>query len=110
MNELIKNIEKAKGFDIKKLVEFSDGKVASLTLAETANTGITILALDEGEKLATHSASGDAMAVVLEGKAEIKIDGVKNEVAEGQMIVMPQNIPHSVLALTKYKMLLIVVK
>lgn len=110
MEKLIKNIEHAKGYNIKELVEYDEGKIASLTLASTANSGITVAALDAGEKLATHAAPGDAMALVLEGEAEIVIDGVKHIVHSDEIIVMPKDIPHAVSAITKFKMLLILVK
>ena len=50
------------------------------------------------------------MAYVLEGKAQITIDGVVNEVSESGAIIMPKGIPHAVKAITRFKMLLTVVK
>ena len=50
------------------------------------------------------------MVYVLDGTADITVDGVTSRVEKGDTIVMPANIPHSVKAVTKYKMLLTVIK
>lgn len=50
------------------------------------------------------------MAFILEGKAQITIDGVVHEVEAGNAIVMPATVPHAVKAITRFKMLLTVVK
>ncbi|WP_312701682.1 cupin domain-containing protein [Sedimentibacter sp.] len=106
----IKNIEHKKAFELINLVEYEAGKVSSLTLAQKPGVGITVLAFDEGEGVSTHAAPGDAMVVVLDGEALITIDGEECRVKAGEVVVMPANIPHAVKAITKFKMLLTVVK
>lgn len=70
---------------------------------------MTLLAFDAGEGISTHAAGGDAVLYALEGTANVTVDGVENEVREGQMIVMPKDIPHAVCAVTPFKMYLVVV-
>ncbi len=110
MDQLIKNVEHAALFDLKGLVNYEEGKVVSLTLAQQPGVGITVFAFDEGEGVSTHAAPGDAMAVILDGKAEITVDGKKYFPEAGQGIVMPAGIPHAVSAVSRFKMLLTVVK
>lgn len=110
METLIKNIRHAQGYKLDEIVEYDPGKIASLTLAGTKGAGITLFAFDEGEQLSTHAAPGDAMAVCLDGEGLIKIDGTPHSVHKGEMIVMPKNVPHSVHAVTRFKMLLVVIK
>lgn len=50
------------------------------------------------------------MVNILSGLAEITIDEEVFEVAAGQTIVMPANIPHSLYAKEAFQMLLVVVK
>jgi quercetin dioxygenase-like cupin family protein len=50
------------------------------------------------------------MAVILEGEAEIRIDGKQYRAKAGEGIVMPSGIPHAVKSVTRFKMLLTVVK
>lgn len=95
---------------LKDQIAFESGKVVSLTLAQNPNVGMRLLALDAGQELSTHAASGDAFVNVLEGSAQIKIDGQPFELSAGQAIILPATIPHSVKALTPFKMLLTVIK
>ena len=55
-------------------------------------------------------AFGDAMATILEGTAQITIDGVPHTLSEGEAVIMPAGIPHAVKAVTRFKMYLVVVK
>ena len=107
--ELIKNIEKAQVLTLKDQIEYEEGKVVSLTLAKQKGVGITLFAFDADESISTHAAGGDAFVYVLEGKVEITVGGVLHTLEQGQSIVMPCGIPHSLHSLTKYKMLLTVV-
>ncbi len=109
-NVLIKNIEHKEVFELVNLVEYEAGKVSSLTLAQKSGVGITVLAFDEGEGVSTHAAPGDAMVIILDGEAMITIEGEEYRVKAGEVIVMPANVPHAVNAVTKFKMLLTVVK
>lgn len=110
MSELIKNVEKSKVLNLKNLVEYADGEIVNLTMAQKPGVNMSLLAIDKGEMLSTHSAPGDALACVLDGKVKIVIDGEEHILTEGEMIVMPGGIPHSVHPIEKFKMLLTVVK
>ncbi len=110
MSELIKNVAHSTPFELVNLIEYEKGKVASLTFAQKAGVGITLFAFDEGEGVNTHAAPGDAMAVILDGEAEIIIDGNAFTAKAGEGIVMPAGIPHAVKSITRFKMLLTVVK
>ncbi len=110
MDKLIKNLEHAQPLALKEQVRYEAGKVVSLTLAQQSGVGMTLFAFDAGEGVSTHAAPGDAMAHILEGEAQITIDGVVHQVKEGGVIIMPAGIPHAVRAVTPFKMLLTVVK
>ena len=108
--ELIRNLEHAVPFTVLDKVSYEPGQVVSLTLAQQPGVGMTLFAFDAGEGVSTHAAPGDAMAFILEGEAEITVDGKVNHVTAGQAIIMPAGIPHAVKAVTRFKMLLTVVK
>lgn len=110
MEKLIKNLEHAQPMNLKEQVSYEAGKVVSLTLAQRAGVGMTLFAFDAGEGVSTHAAPGDAMAYILEGEAQITIDGKVHQVSDGGVIIMPAGIPHAVKAVTQFKMLLTVVK
>ncbi|MBI4656172.1 MAG: cupin domain-containing protein [Elusimicrobia bacterium] len=75
------------------------------------NTGTaTLFAFDKGQGLSAHTAPFDALAVILDGKAEIFIGGRKYLVAKDEMIIMPAGTPHALKASEKFKMLLVMIK
>ncbi|SMB85061.1 Cupin domain protein [Desulfonispora thiosulfatigenes DSM 11270] len=110
MDEMIKNIEHSTAYTLTDLVEYEPGRVASLTLAQKPGVGITLFAFAQGEGVSTHAAPGDAMVIILDGEAEVTIDGKSQVAKTGQTIVLPANIPHAVKSITNFKMLLTVVK
>ena len=67
---------------------------------------MTVFAFDEGEGLSEHTAPFDAAVYIIEGTAEITIDGKPHSVRGGEMIIMPANKPHAVHAITRFKMML----
>ncbi len=97
-------------FRFPESVEYStDGIVSKRVIDRPAGT-VTLFAFDKGQKLSTHSAPYDAMAQVVEGKAEIVIDNNPNHLSAGDTIVMPAGIPHAVNATEKFKMILTMIK
>lgn len=107
---IFKNIKAEEVLKLKDQIEVSEKSVSSLVLAQKNGVGLTLFAFDKGESIGTHSAPGDAMVMVLEGKVEIMIGENLFTLTEGETIVMPANIPHSLKALEVFKMLLTVVR
>jgi quercetin dioxygenase-like cupin family protein len=109
-NIFIKNIPFSETLDLRELVSYESGRVVSRTLAQKQGVGITLFAFDKGEEISTHTAPGDAMVTILDGKAKITINE-KSVIAEaGETVVMPANSPHALEAVEQFKMLLVVVK
>ena len=107
---LIKNITFSEPHDLAALVAYEEGRVVSRTFAQNSSLSLTLFSFDAGEGVSTHTAPGDAMVQVLDGEAVVNVDGKEMTVAAGQVVVMPADIPHSVFAKKRFKMLLTVVK
>jgi quercetin dioxygenase-like cupin family protein len=107
---LIKNIEFSKAVPLMGLVDYEQGRVVSRTLAAKPHVNITLFAFDKGEEISAHTSPGDAMIQVLDGEAQIRIGDEKLSASAGEVVVMPANVPHSVTAASRFKMLLTVVK
>jgi len=60
--------------------------------------------------LSEHTAPYDALVYVIEGETKVTIEGKSIVLREGEMTIMPANKPHAVKALTRFKMLLIMVR
>ena len=69
---------------------------------------VTVFSFDKGEENSTHASEGAAMVTVLDGKGKFTIGGDVYFLEEGQTIIMPKDIPHSVFCEEKFKMLLVV--
>lgn len=108
MDNQLKNIEFSTALELAKLIEYQTGKVISLTFAQNKAISITLFAFAKGEGISTHSASGDAMVYIIDGTAEITVGNERINAAQGQVVVMPANVPHSLVATDNFKMLLIV--
>ena len=96
--------------DMKDLVAYQDGAVVSRTIVDTDVGTVTAFAFDEGQGLSEHTASYDAMVIVIEGKVEIRISGSMFQLKEDQIITMPANVPHALKAITRFKMLLVMIR
>lgn len=99
-----------KAVKMSDLVGYQTGSVVSREVINKSTGTVTIFAFDEGEGLSTHSAPFDAMVAVVDGECEITIDDQPNHLKAGDMIIMPAGHPHSVKALKKFKMLLIMIR
>jgi quercetin dioxygenase-like cupin family protein len=93
-----------------ELVEYQPDAVVSRTLIDKKASTVTMFAFDEGQGLSEHTSPFDALVQVVDGKTEISVSGHAHHLGAGQMIIMPALEPHSVKALTKLKMLLVMVR
>jgi len=96
--------------DLKDYIQYSDNAIVSNALIDKNTGTITLFAFDKGQGLSEHTAPFDAVAQILDGEAEISIDGKLFTVSSGQMLIMPANIPHSIKAKHKFKMLLTMIR
>ena len=95
---------------IANMVEYAEDSIVSRTILDKSTGTITLFAFDKGQRLSDHTSAYDAVIQVLDGKAQVIIDGRKNDVSAGQLIIMPANVPHSVDAKVKFKMMLIMIR
>ena len=95
--------------NVKSLVDYQEGSVVSRMVTNKKAGTVTVFAFEAGEGLSEHSAPFDALVIGLEGEAEIPIGGEPHIVKEGDMLIMPANIPHAVNPITKFKMLLVLI-
>ena len=92
------------------LVNYQDGSIVSREIVSKKTGTVTIFAFDEGQGLSEHTAPFDALAHVLEGEVEIAISGRPHRLKEGEAIIMPANQPHAVKAITRFKMILTMIR
>ena len=102
-NEVIQN-------SLVDMVNYQKDAVVSKTIIEKNTGTVTLFAFDLGQSLSEHTAPFDALVQVLDGEVEIRISGKPHHLKQGEIIVMPANEPHSLKAVSKFKMLLTMIK
>jgi len=92
------------------LADYQEGSVVSRTLVKQEQGSVTLFAFDRGQGLSEHTAPFDALVQVLEGEAEVAIDGQSHRLHTGELIIMPADKPHALKATRRFKMLLIMIR
>jgi quercetin dioxygenase-like cupin family protein len=88
------------------LIEYQTASVVSRTTIDNKAGTITLFAFDGGQGLSEHMAPYDALVHVLDGEADIIMSGKLVRLKKGELTIMPANEPHALTAVTKFKMLL----
>jgi quercetin dioxygenase-like cupin family protein len=101
---------KGRAIGLASLIQYQDGAIVSREVVSQPTGTVTAFAFDEGEQLSEHTTSFDAMVIDLDGEADISIGGKANRLRPGEMIIMPAGIPHALRAVTRFKMLLVMIK
>lgn len=110
------NSPKAKGLSDAQVVNpiefvrYQDGAVVSREIIKKPTGNVTLFAFDEGQGLSEHTAPFDALVQVLEGEAEIMISSQSHRVKSGEMILLPVGQPHALKAITRFKMMLTMIR
>lgn len=92
------------------LLQYQDDAVVSRTLIDKKVGTVTMFAFDEGQGLSEHTAPYDAMVMITDGEAEIRIAGEPSQMKQGETIILPANKPHALRALAAFKMMLIMIR
>jgi quercetin dioxygenase-like cupin family protein len=92
------------------LVEYQPGSIVSRTIIDKPAGTVTLFAFDKGQGLSEHTAPFDAMVYILDGEAEIAISGKPLLVKKEEMVIMPANQPHALKAISRFKMMLVMIK
>jgi quercetin dioxygenase-like cupin family protein len=96
--------------ELAGLVEYAKDSIVSKTILSKSVGNITLFAFDKGQGLTEHTSPYDAVVQVLDGAGRLTIGGQDKAVCAGQLIIMPANVPHAVIAEEKFKMLLIMIR
>ena len=93
-----------------EIVQYQPGSIVSRTLIKNPGGTVTAFAFDQDESLSEHTAPFDALVFIVDGEADISISIISHHVRAGQMLLLPAGQPHAIKAITKFKMILVMVK
>ena len=91
-------------------VNYQNSSIVSKNIIKKPNGNISLFAFDKDESLTEHTSPYEAVVYMVDGEMEIKIGGNPYNVKAGEILLLPQNIPHGLKATVKSKMLLTMIK
>ena len=102
--------DKGTKFSFKNCIDYNSNAIVSKHLLKKPTGNISLFAFDKGEELSEHTAPFDAMIYIVDGKADVIIDGKSNILQANEAIIMPANIPHALIAVEAFKMVLTMIR
>jgi quercetin dioxygenase-like cupin family protein len=105
-----KEVEKSKALIIVEIIEYIPNSVVSKTIIKKSTGNISIMSFDSGEGLTEKISPFDTFAQIIEGKAEVVIDGKSHLLVSGQGIVMPAHLSNLIKANGRFKMISTIIK
>ncbi len=96
-------------FSVVDLVQYQDHSIVSRTLLKKAKGNVTLFAFDKDEFLSEHTTPHEALLWVLEGEMQVTIGSEEHQLSRGSAVILPPNEPHAVRALTRSKMVLVMI-
>ncbi len=103
-------LEKSKAHIIVEIIEYIPNSVVIKTILRKSTGNISVMSFDSGEGLTEKISPYDTFAQIIEGKAEIVINGVSNLLAAGHGIVIPAHLPNLIRPNGRFKMILTIIK
>ena len=96
--------------NLADLINYQEDSVVSKALIDKKAGTVTLFAFDQGQGLSEHTAPYDALVYVIDGEVDIAISGKPIRLNKGEMTIMPEGKPHALTAVSKFKMLLIMIR
>ena len=108
----MKNIEikKSEPLILVEIIEYESNSVVIKTLIKKTTGNVSVLSLDVGEELVERISPFDSFAQIIDGKAEITIEGKSYQLDTGQSIIIPAHKANKISANERFKMILTVIK
>jgi quercetin dioxygenase-like cupin family protein len=86
---------------------YQTSKFAHKVLLDQEPQKTHLFAFAQGQGLKTHTTATPALLIMLEGTCAFHIHGTSQLLQPGNIIAIPVNVPHSLIAETDFKMVLV---
>jgi quercetin dioxygenase-like cupin family protein len=103
-------VEKGKAFIIVEIIEYVPNSVVSKTIIKKTTGNITAVSIDSGEVMTEKTIPFDTFVQIIDGKAEVVIDGVSAFLSTGESIIIPAHTSNIVRANERFKMTSTIIK
>jgi quercetin dioxygenase-like cupin family protein len=102
--------EKGKTLIIVEIIEYVSNSVVIKTIINKNTGNVTVSSFDTGEALTEKTSPFDTFVQVIEGKAEIVINGKAHQLETGRSIIIPAHSRNIIKANERFKMISTVIK
>jgi quercetin dioxygenase-like cupin family protein len=96
--------------NLQAMTEYQSDSIVSKSIIGKKSGNVTLFAFDKGQGLSEHTAPFDAMVYLIDGKAKVTLSGNDMNIEKGDIVILPANKPHALLATEKFKMMLVMIK
>lgn len=103
-------IEKGKAHIIVELIEYEHDAVVSKSIMKKTTGAVNAMSFASGEGLNEKTSPFDTFAQIIDGSANIVIDGTATMLLTGQGIIIPAHSASSIKPNGRFKILLTVIK
>ena len=104
------DLEKSKAHITVEIIEYVPNSVVIKTIFKKSSGNISVMSFDSGEGLTEKTSPFDTYAQIIEGKAELVIDGASIMLETGQSIIIPAHRSNHINPNGRFKMILTVIK
>jgi len=106
----IKEQLRSQPFIIVEIIEYAPNSIVSKTIIRKSTGNVSAEAFDTGEALTEKISPFDSFVQIIDGKAEVVIDGISNFLDTGQSIIIPAHTPNIIKANERFKMISTIIK
>lgn len=100
----------AQALIIVEIIEYVPNSIVSRTILKKTTGNVSLMSLDTGEALTEKISPFDTFLQIIDGKAEVTIDGIVHSLNTGQGIIIPAHKSQVVSANERFKMISTVIK
>jgi len=100
----------AQALIIVEIIEYVPNSIVSRTILKKTTGNVSLMSLDTGEALTEKISPFDTFLQIIDGKAEVTIDGVVHSLETGQGIIIPAHKSQIVSANERFKIISTVIK
>jgi quercetin dioxygenase-like cupin family protein len=101
---------KGRPFTVMEVIEYVPNSIHVKTLIKKTTGSVSVIAFDTGAAVPEKTLPYDAFIHIIDGKAEITVDGVPQLLASGETIVIPAHSRNSIKAAERFKMISTIIK
>jgi quercetin dioxygenase-like cupin family protein len=103
-------ITPSKALIIVEIIEYIPNSIVSRTILKKSTGNVSLMSLDTGEALSEKISPFETFIQIIDGRAEITIDGINHNLETGQGIIIPAHKSQIVSANERFKMISTVIK